>query len=431
MKVKRRWSPQEDQVLRQELRKQLAKPTGKGNTINWSEVAKQLPGRNNKDCRKRYLNEMAGTLKKGPWSQEEDAKLKKLVAEHGLSWVAVSQAMGTRSADQCSKRWNHSLNPELDRQPWQDQENQRLLRALATHGTSWKDIQEKHFPARSANNVKNQYTILMRRGVVLAEDVPPCCPTRTSGKGAGASSSRAVSPDAMHSPSPDASSITVSSGPMIQPSPDRTLQHDGMSNSDPISSDGIMDIDAYRPSFMDEHDHSYAFLTPMGGVDDGFNTDFSEAFGVKYGDQSTVHGSDCPDICTPLSAAFSNSGVGVVGDNDSVNGSCPNSEGSDGSRLSWPMYPIMVSDMDMDMGGAGIAKPRQGPALSVVPRSSSVADSLSSKGDVHMIPQPSVGGDVSPRSRMTIVVDEARPETLVEVMKVLMESQARVEFRRG
>lgn len=33
--------------------------------------------------------------------------------------------------------------------------------------------------------------------------------------------------------------------------------------------------------------------------------------------------------------------------------------------------------------------------------------------------------------RMTIVIDEARPETLTEVMRVLMESRARVEFRSG
>ncbi|RYP78079.1 hypothetical protein DL771_000772 [Monosporascus sp. 5C6A] len=34
-------------------------------------------------------------------------------------------------------------------------------------------------------------------------------------------------------------------------------------------------------------------------------------------------------------------------------------------------------------------------------------------------------------SRMTIVIDEARPETLTEIMKLLMESRAHVEFRRG
>ena len=104
--------------------------------MNWKEIANSLPGRSNKDCRKRYLNEMAGTLKKvrmakrpllltllpmilealklirrsikGPWSKEEDALLIKLVEkQHSPSWVAVSHAMGTRNADRGSPplRW--------------------------------------------------------------------------------------------------------------------------------------------------------------------------------------------------------------------------------------------------------------------------------------------------------------------------------------
>jgi hypothetical protein len=35
-------------------------------------------------------------------------------------------------------------------------QNRTLLKAVATHGTSWKEIQECHFPGRAANNVKNQ-----------------------------------------------------------------------------------------------------------------------------------------------------------------------------------------------------------------------------------------------------------------------------------
>ncbi len=46
-------------------------------------------------------------------------------------------------------------------------------------------------------------------------------------------------------------------------------------------------------------------------------------------------------------------------------------------------------------------------------------------GHDFQIPQPTEA------ARMTIVIDEAKPETLTEVMKVLMESRARVEFRRG
>ncbi|MCJ1333835.1 hypothetical protein MMC10_010541 [Thelotrema lepadinum] len=41
--------------------------------------------------------------------------------------------------------------------------------------------------------------------------------------------------------------------------------------------------------------------------------------------------------------------------------------------------------------------------------------------------QSQIGGDL----RMTVVINEARQETLVEVMKVLVDAQARVEFRCG
>ncbi|KAF3766031.1 hypothetical protein M406DRAFT_29732, partial [Cryphonectria parasitica EP155] len=127
-----------------------------GNSINWNEIAKRVPLRNNKDCRKRYLNGMAWNLKKGPWSVEEDIQLKDLIQQYGTSWVDVSRAMGTRSADQCSKRWYHCLNPELDRQPWKKDEIRILMDAYKVHGSSWKLIQEKYLPSRSANNIRNQ-----------------------------------------------------------------------------------------------------------------------------------------------------------------------------------------------------------------------------------------------------------------------------------
>lgn len=47
---------------------------------------------------------MAGNLKKGPWTDEEDAKLKSYVEEYGPAWVAVSQCMESRSAER--KSWS-------------------------------------------------------------------------------------------------------------------------------------------------------------------------------------------------------------------------------------------------------------------------------------------------------------------------------------
>ena len=46
-----------------------------------------------------------------------------------------------------------ALNPDVLAE---QKQNQRLRAAVATHGSSWKDIQTTHFPTRSANNVKNQ-----------------------------------------------------------------------------------------------------------------------------------------------------------------------------------------------------------------------------------------------------------------------------------
>ncbi|KAF2678711.1 hypothetical protein K458DRAFT_316036 [Lentithecium fluviatile CBS 122367] len=151
MESRRKWSPDEDALLMEGYRIQA-----QSSTVNWHEVAKRVPGRDNKDCRKRYHNELDGNVKKGTWTKSEDERLKSYVREYGTQWAVIARQMETRSADQCSKRWNHSLKPELERRPWTEQEDQLLMRSLLPHGHRWREIQCTHFPSRSANDVKNQ-----------------------------------------------------------------------------------------------------------------------------------------------------------------------------------------------------------------------------------------------------------------------------------
>ena len=57
-------------------------------------------------------------LSMGTWMQAEDDLLTGAVAKHGPQWVAVARyASDTRNGDQCAKRWNENLNPELDHSP--------------------------------------------------------------------------------------------------------------------------------------------------------------------------------------------------------------------------------------------------------------------------------------------------------------------------
>ncbi|CEL02269.1 hypothetical protein ASPCAL03440 [Aspergillus calidoustus] len=178
--ARRRWTASEDALLWDLYQIEEKAPTGKSQKINWNEIARQIPGRSNKDCRKRYYNRFTGGLRKGSWTQDEDERLFQLVERYQYRWAAIAQKMETRNADQCSKRWHHCLNPELERSPWTDGENTLLLSAVGVHGSSWKEIQRSHFPTRSANNIKNQYTILSRKSLPLTT-LHPCCasPPRT------------------------------------------------------------------------------------------------------------------------------------------------------------------------------------------------------------------------------------------------------------
>ncbi|RMZ70089.1 myb transcription [Pyrenophora seminiperda CCB06] len=119
-----------------------------GEVKDW--IADCLPGRTNKDCRKRWHNSVAGGVKKGQWSSSEDRLLVQGVEQHGQS-------------SECAKRWQQSLDPNLDRSEWRDGDDANLISAVQRLGRHWKDIQSEHFPGRSKNDIKNRYTVLIRR----------------------------------------------------------------------------------------------------------------------------------------------------------------------------------------------------------------------------------------------------------------------------
>lgn len=155
-----RWTPEEDQLLRQEVLAQLSQ----GGVRDWQNIAAKLPGRTNKDCRKRWHNVVAGGMNKGHWTDAEDKLLIDAVNTHGKSWTVVADVVKTRNAEQCSKRWKQSLDPQLNRSQWTEEENKLLLEAYKIKGSQWKEIQVEYFPTRSRNTIKNQFTILCRRG---------------------------------------------------------------------------------------------------------------------------------------------------------------------------------------------------------------------------------------------------------------------------
>ncbi|MCJ1462394.1 hypothetical protein MMC07_000995 [Pseudocyphellaria aurata] len=77
-RIRRRWTESEDQMLRIEANVQLSEGTLK----DWNRIAAKLPGRTNKDCRKRW-SKVCENIKKGAWDSAEDERLQNAVQFYG------------------------------------------------------------------------------------------------------------------------------------------------------------------------------------------------------------------------------------------------------------------------------------------------------------------------------------------------------------
>ncbi|PSR79895.1 hypothetical protein BD289DRAFT_415144 [Coniella lustricola] len=129
----------------------------------WRDLAKHIPGRSNKDCRKRWWNSLAGSTSKGAWTPEEDRQLIEAVEKYGTNWTKVAAAVGTRCGDQCSGHWRHVLNPNINYCDWTEEEDEQLLNAVRVYGTNWSTIAAFHTPQRTTLALKNQYWKLRQR----------------------------------------------------------------------------------------------------------------------------------------------------------------------------------------------------------------------------------------------------------------------------
>ncbi|KAF9925165.1 hypothetical protein FBU30_004999 [Linnemannia zychae] len=80
-------------------------------------------------------------LKKGTWTAAEEEIL--LEAVRGLSsenWHAVAQMVPGRNAKQCMQKWQTDLDPQINRLPWTDAEDEKLVEAYHKYGNSWQQI---------------------------------------------------------------------------------------------------------------------------------------------------------------------------------------------------------------------------------------------------------------------------------------------------
>jgi myb proto-oncogene protein len=124
-----KWTPEE-----------YAKLTGavkKHGSHQWAAVAALVPGRTAKQCRNRWVDSFAPANGKSPgkWTPEEDAKLTEAVKKHGKKWVAVAAMVPGRTDKQCRRRWVDTVDPAIEKKAgkWTPEEVAKLTEAVQKH----------------------------------------------------------------------------------------------------------------------------------------------------------------------------------------------------------------------------------------------------------------------------------------------------------
>ncbi|KAG0496832.1 hypothetical protein HPP92_001523 [Vanilla planifolia] len=107
-------------------------------------------------------------VKKGPWTPEEDKKLVDYIEKHGHgSWRNLPRSAGlNRCGKSCRLRWTNYLRPDIKRGKFSNEEEALIINLHSILGNKWSLISSK-LPGRTDNEIKNYWNTHIKKKLLL------------------------------------------------------------------------------------------------------------------------------------------------------------------------------------------------------------------------------------------------------------------------
>lgn len=129
---------------------------------NWKLVADLMGNKNPKQCMQKFQNSVK-IKRKGNWTPKEDNLLLDWVQSNGPSrWTQCAKLIKGRGGKQCRERWLNTLNPNIKKGNWKDEEQELLFSLIQKFWSQWTAI-SKEMQFRSDNSVKNYFYSSIRK----------------------------------------------------------------------------------------------------------------------------------------------------------------------------------------------------------------------------------------------------------------------------
>ncbi|XP_047311932.1 transcription factor RAX2-like [Impatiens glandulifera] len=113
-------------------------------------------------------------VKKGPWSPEEDSKLKDYMNKHGTAgnWISLPQKADLRRCGKsCRLRWLNYLRPNIKHGEFTEEEDKIICSLFTKIGSRWSIIAAQ-LPGRTDNDVKNYWNTKLNKKLMRTLAIP-------------------------------------------------------------------------------------------------------------------------------------------------------------------------------------------------------------------------------------------------------------------